>query len=148
MPSGPSGGQLHHPLTKVSQIVTQLVVGPLPPHEDLAAYERIQPGLADRIVAMAEKNSTHRHAIETAVVEGNIAAQRRGSWFGLIISLAVMVFAAWLAHLGMGGLAIAAVVFEVTVIASIFIGVRIAQARERAKKKRELAPAAGEHARA
>ena len=38
--------------------------GPLPPPDLLDAYERTMPGLADRIVKMAETEQGHRHRSE------------------------------------------------------------------------------------
>lgn len=68
--------------------VTKLHQGPLPDADSLAAYERVQTGLAERIVRMAEKplemaqeQQTHRIALETKVVRSDI----RRSWAGLIV---------------------------------------------------------------
>ena len=38
--------------------------GPLPKAEDLAKYEALLPGAADRIFVMAEKQLSHRHDLE------------------------------------------------------------------------------------
>lgn len=38
--------------------------GPLPPPDQLAKYERALPGLADRIVAMAEAEGDHRRRLQ------------------------------------------------------------------------------------
>lgn len=35
--------------------------GPLPPADELEKYERVSPGAAERIIAMAERESSHRH---------------------------------------------------------------------------------------
>jgi len=51
-------------------VITQYQ-GPIPHHEALAAYEGITPGLADRIVAMAERESENRHKIDQGNVELN-----------------------------------------------------------------------------
>ncbi|MFN7591166.1 MAG: DUF2335 domain-containing protein [Planctomycetota bacterium] len=112
-------------------------LGPLPPPEHLAAYEKIQPGFADRIVAMAEKQAVHRQGMESAVVRGNIVAQRMGVIAGLIIALAVIALAAYFASLGMGGLSITALLFDLTALVGVFVGAKRAQRRELAKKREQ-----------
>lgn len=50
---------------------------PLPPPELLAAYERILPGAADRILRMAEEEGRHRRSLENRAVDADIEAMRR-----------------------------------------------------------------------
>jgi Predicted membrane protein (DUF2335) len=38
--------------------------GPIPPPDVLAKYERALPGLADRLVCIAERESDHRRALQ------------------------------------------------------------------------------------
>lgn len=54
--------------------------GPIPPAEQLRQYEDIFEGAADRILAMAEKQATHRQALETSVIKSN----NRNSLLGII----------------------------------------------------------------
>src|SRR3990167_310888 len=49
---------------------------PLPYPEHFAEYDRVLPGAADRILARAEKEQTHRHAMETTAREHDLAEQR------------------------------------------------------------------------
>lgn len=65
--------------------------GPLPPAAELARYEQIQPGFADRIIIMAEAEQRHRHDIDSAVVRRTFDEARRGQIFGLAIGLAAIV---------------------------------------------------------
>ncbi len=53
--------------------------GPIPPPSLLADYERISPGLADRIVGMAENQSQHRRDIEQKIVAAEIHDRERQS---------------------------------------------------------------------
>jgi uncharacterized membrane protein len=62
--------------------------GPLPPPDLLAEYEQVIPGLADRIVRMAEEEGRHRRWLQRALL--------RFSWGGLISGLAI-------AMTGLGG---------------------------------------------
>lgn len=55
--------------------VREEMSGPLPPPALLDGYERILPGAAERIMAMAERESNKRHELDTKAVDANIAAQ-------------------------------------------------------------------------
>ena len=50
--------------------------GPIPPPGFLEQYERINPGLASRMVAMAESEATHRRQMETKLVESHCEDQK------------------------------------------------------------------------
>ena len=50
---------------KVTLTATMTYSGPMPHPEMLAEYERITPGLADRIVALAERQANHRMMLES-----------------------------------------------------------------------------------
>ena len=55
--------------------------GPLPPPEALARYNEVIPGGAERILAMAERQSAHRELLEAEVVSANVSSQKMGSLF-------------------------------------------------------------------
>jgi uncharacterized membrane protein len=66
--------------------------GPLPPPDALAQYERVFPGLAERIVTMAETQSRHRQTLEVTsakTIADDAAAsrqeRRRGQTIGAIV---------------------------------------------------------------
>jgi uncharacterized membrane protein len=65
--------------------------GPIPPPTLLAHYDQITPGLASRIVAMAEAQSQHRQAIESQVIAGDVRRSYLGLVFGLLIGLAGLI---------------------------------------------------------
>lgn len=65
--------------------------GPLPPPEMLGAYERIHPGLAERLVSMAEKNAEHRRDVERTAVTGSLSLQRLGTWLSFALALIFIV---------------------------------------------------------
>nr|DAH82019.1 MAG TPA: putative membrane protein [Caudoviricetes sp.] len=46
--------------------------GPLPPPSVLQGYDSVVSGAAERILAMAEKEQSHRHSTETATVEAQL----------------------------------------------------------------------------
>jgi len=82
---------------KVQQLTHQ---GPLPLPQLLEQYDRVLPGCAERIVAMAEKEQGHAHAKETRGQEGDIAEAKRGQIFGLIIGLFTIFSGAYVAVRG------------------------------------------------
>lgn len=61
--------------------------GPIPPPEFLREYETIMPGLADRIVKMAEKQGDHRQGLETRAVNAEIERGRLGMISGFFVAL-------------------------------------------------------------
>lgn len=52
--------------------------GPLPPADALEKYERVSPGAAKRIIAMAERESNHRHELERTLVDNEYKQASRG----------------------------------------------------------------------
>ena len=65
--------------------------GPVPPPENLAHYEQICPGAAERILLMAEAEQNHRIKTDNEILEleklnskRTYAFQTRGQWFALI----------------------------------------------------------------
>lgn len=58
---------------------TTAFLGPIPPPELLAQYERTLPGLADRLVAIAERESDHRRGCSGAPCGCRSWGWRRGS---------------------------------------------------------------------
>lgn len=68
--------------------------GPIPHPSLLAEYDKIQPGLVDRITTMAEKEQSHRHAMQDKALSAEIADTRRDQgiqFFGQICGLAIGV---------------------------------------------------------
>ncbi len=70
---------------------SQSFSGPLPPPQVLQQYNDAHPGLADRIVTMAENEQTHRHGIENTALTGSINAEKRGQNYALAICTLVVL---------------------------------------------------------
>jgi uncharacterized membrane protein len=66
---------------------SRFYTGPIPEARDLAEYEQINPGLANRIIKMAENEQGHRHVIEDRRNLAEVRLTTRGQVFGFIISL-------------------------------------------------------------
>ncbi len=56
-------------------------IGPLPPPRLLEQYNKILPGLAERIVSLTEAQSKHRQHLEKTVVESQVKESYRGQLF-------------------------------------------------------------------
>ena len=72
--------------------------GPLPPPDVIKKYDMVVPGAADRIIQLAEKQSTHRQAIETKIVDADIRQSNFGVIFGFILGLVGLIGGAFLVY--------------------------------------------------
>ncbi len=70
------------------QVAAASYSGPIPPPSELAKYEELLPGSAERIIAMAEKQSNHRQDLEKITIKSGSRDSLLGLIFGLIIGLA------------------------------------------------------------
>lgn len=68
--------------------------GPLPAPETLAEYEKILPGLAERIVRLAEQpheeftvEQRHRHGMEGKIFDHTRLYRTTGLWMGFFVAL-------------------------------------------------------------
>ena len=75
-------------------ITETFYTGPLPPPELLASYEKVHPGLADRLVKMVEEELKHRHEHESRALTAEInddkenrIERRQGQNYALIMGL-------------------------------------------------------------
>ena len=74
--------------------------GPLPPADEIEAYERTCPGAADRIITMAEKSLEHRIANEKLIVSEETKQSGRGQVLGFILAIFFGIIALVLALTG------------------------------------------------
>ena len=79
---------------------SQSFSGPLPSPDALAKYEQVVRGAAERIIAMAEQQASHRQDLESKVIRSDISNSRLGLWFGLIIGLAGIFSGTFLVYMG------------------------------------------------
>lgn len=89
---------------QVKQVTAEVIKsefsGPIPPPSIIKGYEEILPGSADRIIAMAEKQSLHRQDMERKM----IYSESRDSLLGILFAFSLGI-----------GCIIAAIVMVVTV---------------------------------
>jgi len=74
--------------------------GPLPPPESLERYNQVLPGLAERIITMAESQHSHRQGLEKHVIHSNVSAQKTGTILGFVIAMTVIGGGFFLVHEG------------------------------------------------
>lgn len=83
----------------VQSFTQKIHVGPLPPADELYRYDQAHPGTAERVVAMAEKEQNHRHAIDNRVITGEFRTRFIGQ-VGAIITVLALVglagFCVWM----------------------------------------------------
>lgn len=70
--------------------------GPLPHPTILENYDRIMPGAAERILGMAERQSTHRQEIEKDVIRSEVFKARVGTVLGFVLILVAIIAGTWL----------------------------------------------------
>lgn len=85
-------------------------------------------------MAMAERQSAHRERIETKVINGNVAGQTRGSWFGFIIALVVILGGFFLLYEGKSIAGLTAILASLASLVSVFFYSKYEQKRERTAK--------------
>ncbi len=88
----------------IQHVATAGFSGPIPPPSILSEYDQITPGLAERIVSMAETEASHRHGMDTQAISADISFQnkmfaeaRLGQVFGLIIGVTAIAAGAYTA---------------------------------------------------
>ena len=109
--------------------------GPLPPAQELARYDAVVPGAADRIIKMAEKQMEHRHAMEQKIVEGSIASVAQGRTAALIVSAMFIAGSCYLGYLGHPTYAISGMGGSLAALAGIYIWGNKTRQQEREHKK-------------
>lgn len=134
----PQQPQKTQPSQQLAAVQLNTFSGPLPPPEALARYNDIEPGMADRIVRMAEHQAEHRQRMESAVITGNIRAEARGQHYGLAISLIVVLGSLWLISTGHGVLGLAGIVATLASLAAVFVWGRLRKEKDLARSRRGL----------
>lgn len=79
--------------------------GPLPPPEELAKYDRVVPGAAERIISMAESEMRHRHKNEDKLSRGVVCTAVLSIIFAFIVAFSLVGLAAYVAYMGNGAAA-------------------------------------------
>ncbi|HEY3570066.1 MAG TPA: DUF2335 domain-containing protein [Thermoanaerobaculia bacterium] len=128
--------------TTIARFETEFFEGPLPHPGILAEYDRICPGAASRILAMAESQSQHRQELEKLVVLSNCRSQDRGPILGFLLAAGAIAVGGFLILHGkeVSGL-VALTGALVAVVVPFLYGKRVQRKeREIEEKRREQLP--------
>lgn len=136
-PENPTSGISAQRLTRVQAQVSAFR-GPLPPPEILREYDQILPGLAERVVTMAENQSRHRQDVEKSVISTRNRNETLGQIFGFILALVIAGGSIWLIFMGKKIEGLATIIAEIASLAGIFIYARRKQQKELSQKKQAI----------
>lgn len=89
-------------LESVTQVLRteESFIGPCPHPKHLEHYERILPGSADRLIAMAERDLDHRHTTIDTALNAQIYDMKAGRYIGAGVLLVLAVLAIYAGYLG------------------------------------------------
>ena len=108
--------------------------GPLPHPSVLAKYNEVIPNGAERIMAMAERQSAHRERIEARVVDGNVASQTRGSYFAFIILIVTILGGFFCLYEGKNIVGLSTIIGSLGGVVGVFFYSKREQRKERVEK--------------
>jgi uncharacterized membrane protein len=112
--------------------------GPLPPPEELAKYEQILPGSANRIISMAEEQSSHRRDLEKTVIGANVRTQTWGLVSAFIIAMTAIGGGIWLSAKGMSGAGLTSIITALAALVGVFVFGKSQQNKELSEKQKSL----------
>jgi len=94
--------QQSNPLThqEVRGIIRQEYSGPLPPPDAIQKYDEIIPNGAERIMAMAEKQSEHRQQLEKKALDTDSRNSLLGVIFAFILGFTALISGITIVYLG------------------------------------------------
>ncbi|WP_336708893.1 MULTISPECIES: DUF2335 domain-containing protein [unclassified Cedecea] len=95
--------------------------GPLPPPDIISGYDKVVPGGAERIFAMAEKEQSHRHTMDSTAVNGAINKDKRGQCMGFSIAIIILAIASVFAWRGSTTFAGTLIAIDLIGLVSVFV---------------------------
>jgi uncharacterized membrane protein len=105
----------------------------------LEKYNLAMPGLAERIICMAEQQARHRQELEKTVVNSNTFVQKVGPFLGFIVAMTAVVGGTFLVLRGKDGYGLAAIIAALASLAGVFIYGKKQQRKELDDKAQDLA---------
>lgn len=114
--------------------------GPLPHPEDLAKYEQILPGAADRLIRMAEQQAAHRQNLEKAVIFSNVTMQKWGLGCAFVLAMTAIGGGIGLSLKGMSGAGLTAIISALAALVGVFVYGKSEQQKELREKSEALVP--------
>jgi len=106
--------------------------GPIPPPEVIKGYEKVLPGSANRIIAMAEKEQDYRHQFSSIIVKSNVFTERLGLGAAFTLALVLSVGSIGLIYNDKNIEGLAIFIVEIVTLAGLFL-----YRQNRQEKRRE-----------
>jgi uncharacterized membrane protein len=112
---------------RIIEIVTSNITeskshsGWLPTPEDLKAYNDVLPGLAERIVAMPEREQTHRHLVIETMVKDDRDLKSRGQRLAMVSLILLLSVSVLLIALGQYDWGARIAIFGIVGVVGIFV---------------------------
>lgn len=126
--------------TTIAHFEAEFFEGPLPHPGTLAEYDRICPGAASRILAMAESQSQHRQELEKLIVLSNCRSQDRGPILGFLLAAGAITLGGFLILHGKEVSGLVALIGALVAVVIPFLYGKRVQQRESEEKGREQLP--------
>ncbi len=101
----------------------------------LVQYNEAFPGCAERIVAMAERQATHRQDLEKTAITSNRRRELTGQVFGLVIALSAIGCGTYLAMHDKPLAGLGTIIATVVSLVAVFIYGKYTQKKELDQKK-------------
>lgn len=114
--------------------------GPLPHPEDLAKYEQVLPGAADRIIRMAEQQAAHRQSLEKAAILSSVTMQKWGLGSAFVLAMTAIGGGICLSLKGMSGAGLTAIISALAALVGVFVYGKSEQKKELKEKSEALLP--------
>jgi uncharacterized membrane protein len=92
-------------------------IGPIPPPEQLAQYEGTLPGLADRLVTIAERESEHRRALQRRAIR----LSELGLAAGFTIAMTALCGGIFLVHEGSQAEGMSSIILAIASLVLVFL---------------------------
>lgn len=104
----------------------------------LLKYDEVSPGLANRIVSLAESQSAHRQKMESQVIGSNVSSQRLGLILGALLCLVSIAGGIYLISNDKDISGLAAIITPLATLAGVFVYAKREQRIERESKNLSL----------
>lgn len=122
---------------ELTKTETSVFVGPLPTPDALEKYEEIHPGIAERILQMAEKEQAERHLQQQKLIEMEKQNLRSLNWniiraqiFALLSVIIISGLCTYFAFLGKVEVAGDTAKWVIASLAAVFITGRLVQKKQ------------------
>ncbi|HVS35711.1 MAG TPA: DUF2335 domain-containing protein [Gemmataceae bacterium] len=131
---------------QVAQLIASSWAGPLPHPDVFRKYEELMPGLANRLVAMAEAQAHHRMELEKKALGSDVGRSQQGLWAGLAVAVLSIVlgFVCILTGHDWAGTVISTGV--IVALVGVFIYGTTSRTRERERKREAMTGTAPDEA--